>query len=357
MHMIARLSRSVCLLAAMTMATACTGELEPAGRAPAQTTKESSPDSSRFVSPDGDDSWPGTQAQPWQTLGRAFPALYSGQVLYVRGGEYREELVKLRLHEGTPDRPIKVRNFPGERAVVRGLVWLRQPMYWKIRGLNVTWDPTTKPPPRAMVKVTGGVGWTWKKSEIWGSRGYANMLVVGAGEDEPAKWSILRNCIHDIRPPKGSRGSNLNITKMRAAGPGQVNRNIIFGDAGQRNVALGSVDDGATDLAITNNTIYGGKVAASFAGNSHGVHITRNILGGASSGILISWHSPEGYDNLVRQNLGIQPTRFLRPDAEPEIEGPGNVLAESVTFPDVSSCYGFHTEAGAALPYGRYAVG
>lgn len=351
------LPRLVCLLLLMLSAlSACTQDNGPV-HTPPQVTTEPIVDSVRYVSPTGDDSWAGTKAQPWRTLARALPALYAGQVLYVRGGRYREQLTKLTLHEGTPDKPIVVTNFPGERPVVRGLVWLRQPTYWKIHGLNVTWDPAIQPPPRSMVKVTGGVGWTWRNSEIWGSRGAANMLVVGYGAKEPAHWSIFQNCIHDLRPPNGAtRSSNLAIGDMVAAGPGHLKRNLIFNDVGQQNVALGSAAGGPTDVTIQYNTIYGGDVAASFAGDTTGVHIERNILGGVSSGVLIRWHSPLGSDNVVRQNLGVQADRFFRPSAEPVI-GPGNILVDDVAFPDVSTCGGFRSNAAAAVPYGRYAVG
>lgn len=323
-----------------------------------QVTREAQADSVRYVSPTGEDSWPGTQTQPWRTLARALPALYAGQLLYVRGGSYPEQLVKLNLHQGTPDQRIVVTNFPGERPVVRGLVWMRQPSYWTIHGLNVTSDPTIQPPPRSMVKLTGGVGWRWQNSEIWGSRGAANMAVVGFGAAEPAHWSIYNNCIHDLRPPKESqRSSNLAIGDMGAAGPGSVKRNLIFNEVGQQNVALGSAAGGPHDVTIKYNTIYGGDVAASFAGDTTGVRIARNILGGVSSGVLVRWNSPRRSDNIVRQNLGVQATQFFRPDVEPVISGPGNVLVDDITFPDASRCQGFHSQADATVPYGRYAVG
>ena len=353
----AGLPRLVGSLLILASALAACTEDSPAA-APSQATAEPvDTDSARYVSPTGSDSWPGTQSQPWRTLARALPAIYAGEVLYVRGGSYSEQLTKLNLHQGSPNNGIVVTNFPGERPVVRGLIRLRRPSYWTIHGLNVTSDPTIQPPPLAVVKIIGGVGWTWRSSEIWGSRGAANMLVVGYGSAEPANWSIFKNCIHDLRPPEGAqRSSNLKIGDTDLAGPGSVKRNVIFNDAGQQNVALGSATGGPHGVRIKYNTIYGGDASASFAGDTSDVLISRNILGGVSSAVLVRWHALPGSVNIVRQNLGVQAPRFFRPDVEPLIGGAGNILLDDVTFSDVTSCRGFHSDSAAALPYGRYAV-
>ena len=157
-----------------------------------------SPAQARYVSVHGDDSGPGTKQRPWRTLSQSLPKLFAGQVLYVHGGVYREVLTQLNLHDGREGRPIAVTNVPGERAVLKGAVWLRRPDHWSINGLNVTWDRGLPNPPRFMVKVTGGVGWEWNNSEIWGSRGSANMFVSGFGKSEPSGWSLTGDCFHGL---------------------------------------------------------------------------------------------------------------------------------------------------------------
>jgi hypothetical protein len=357
--MSAALPRLVCAVVALLCGlTACTAHDQTPRNAPTSSVVEQS--SIRYVSPSGKNSWPGTETKPWRTLGRALPALYAGQELLIRGGTYREQLSKLNLHQGTAIDRIVVRNYPGERVVVRGLVWMRQPSYWTIRGLNVTWDPNIRPVPRAMVKVTGGVHWIWRDSEIWGSHAASNMLIAGYGADEPAHWSVFGNCIHGLQPPaSATRNSNLVIGDMGPAGPGWIKRNLIFNDVGQQNLALGTAAGGPTDVNVKFNTIYGGDVAISFAGDTSGVHVSRNILGGVSSDVLIRWHSPSGVDDLVHQNLAVQAPRFFRWNVSKylTIDGPGNLLSEDIVFADISTCHGFRTTAGEAAPYGRYAVG
>lgn len=313
----------------------------------------------RYVSPHGHDNSPGTETRPWRTLSRALPALQPGETLYVRGGTYREELTKLPIHQGTPERRIVVKAYEGERPVVRGLFWLSQPSYWTINGLNVTWDPSIRPAPSHMVKLTGGVGWIWRNSEIWGSRASSNLFIAGYGQQEPADWALEKNCIHDVRPPKRlNRSSNLWIGGLPdAAGPGRVRRNVLFDAPGLQNVTVGSTAGSRADVQFRYNTVYGGDVAVTLVGDAIGVRMFRNILGGVSSGILIRWNGHPGSVDAISQNLGVDADRFMRPEPQDLMGGPGNVLTDDVKFPNVSQCDGFRTDDAIAIPYGRYGVG
>jgi Protein of unknown function (DUF1565) len=317
------------------------------------------PSTIRYVSPTGRDTWPGSRKKPWRTLGRALPALLPGQTLYVRGGEYRETLVKLHVHVGSPTSRINVLPYPGERPVVRGVLWLQRPSYWTITGLNVTWDASLQPAPLHMVKVTGGVGWVWRDSEIWGSRASTNLLVSGYGAREPRNWLLTDNCIHDVRPPSHvQRSSNLTIGAMKAAGPGRVTRNLVVNAPGPQNVAFGSPRGGGPSRVLFDyNTVYGGSYAVALTGDTNAVTVQRNIFGGVTSGLLIRWNSSQGAKDVVRQNFGMQARRFMRPAAEDAIGGPGNVLHPGFTFSDKTTCKGFSTTAASALPYGRDGVG
>lgn len=69
------------------------------------------------VGPGGSDSGPGTSAQPWRTLQRAFDRLRPGQRALVRSGTYEQDLVMRRA--GTARAPITVVAAPGARVVLR----------------------------------------------------------------------------------------------------------------------------------------------------------------------------------------------------------------------------------------------
>ena len=45
-----------------------------------------------YVSPDGDDSAPGTADQPWATIAQANARLQPGDVVVLQAGEYRETI-------------------------------------------------------------------------------------------------------------------------------------------------------------------------------------------------------------------------------------------------------------------------
>src|SRR5215217_1925250 len=70
-----------------------------------------------YVSPEGSDANPGTLAQPWATIQKALDSLMPGEIALVRAGTYSQNLLMSR--SGTAIAPITVRNYPGERPVLR----------------------------------------------------------------------------------------------------------------------------------------------------------------------------------------------------------------------------------------------
>lgn len=358
-----RVVRTCTVLAVAAMALlACTNDTEPT----VDTTRSVDhvtprPEMVRYVAPDGRDKGPGTKQRPWRTLSRALQAVWRGQVLYVRGGVYQEQLTHLSLHRGTSSRPIVVRNFPGERPTIQGNISLTRPLHWQFSGINVTADASLRRTPPALVRVIGGIGWSWSNSEISGSMGGTNVLVVGKGDHEPASWSLTHNCIHDVNTAaRVTRASNLALADMKAAGPGEVTRNLFFGDRSEYQVAIGSTEGGGpSGLALTYNTIVGGQVPILLAGDTSRVRIERNLLAGGVSDVLIRWNGTGGAtDNEVLQNLGTGDSKvFLRPAAESAVGGVGNVVVPSLSFAGGEDCDGFQAADGMALPYGRDGIG
>lgn len=76
------------------------------------------PAPARFVAPNGNDANAGTEAAPWKTVQAAVDKLQPGETLVLRAGIYHERVtVKAR---GTADKPITLRSYPGEVAILDG---------------------------------------------------------------------------------------------------------------------------------------------------------------------------------------------------------------------------------------------
>lgn len=68
--------------------------------------------------PQASDEGPGTAVRPWKTLAKAAEKAGPGDVVFIRGGIYRERV--LARTSGTADAPIRFEAAPGERVVVTG---------------------------------------------------------------------------------------------------------------------------------------------------------------------------------------------------------------------------------------------
>ncbi len=75
-------------------------------------------DSAYFISPDGNDGNPGSQALPWQTIQHAADSLGPGETAWIRAGTYQESVILTR--SGAPDAPITFAAYPGETVILDG---------------------------------------------------------------------------------------------------------------------------------------------------------------------------------------------------------------------------------------------
>ncbi len=72
-----------------------------------------------FVNPViGNNARNGSEKQPWKTIQHALPHLQPGDTLYLRGGTYFENIYCAVA--GLPDKPITIRSYPGEQAILNG---------------------------------------------------------------------------------------------------------------------------------------------------------------------------------------------------------------------------------------------
>jgi hypothetical protein len=74
-----------------------------------------------YVSPNGNDAWPGTITQPWKTWQKAFSTAQAGDLVYFRGGVYPCATDAGGIsgsNNGTANNWIKFFNYPGEKPIL-----------------------------------------------------------------------------------------------------------------------------------------------------------------------------------------------------------------------------------------------
>ncbi len=307
-----------------------------------------------YVATNGNDGNPGTAIQPFRTIGRAMQALGPGSTLYVRGGTYTENIKNPAIKAGTASARVVVKAQPGERPVLQGLLWLNGASYWTIDGLNVTWGSGNSSGDH-MVKMTGGTGWVLQNSELWGARSYAALFVGG----EPSNWYVVNNCIHDTAPSNSTnQDHNIYVNSGLGAGPGYIERNLLFNAPNGRNIKLGgsgtSSSEGSANVTIRSNTLYGSSQSISMSGGTRNTLIEWNLIVRASSGALIRAYELSGGNNVARNNLGFDATVLLRTDGSAGlIDGGGNVFPRDPKL-NAISCGALVPSDATASAYGRW---
>jgi hypothetical protein len=282
----------------------------------------------RYVSPSGSDDAAGTEDQPWRTLQHALSTIEAGDTLYVMGGTYEED-VQVTPHEGTPDQPVQVFAYPGERPVVEGLLWLNDASYWHLDGINVTWS-SRNGSDHHMVKLHGGTGWRFSNAELWGARSFAALL-IGDGAEE---FLVDHNFIHDTYPSNDNNQDHLIYVDNGHDGSGTIEHNVLARSANGRGVKLGpgDLDDSGTDnIVVRFNTFFDNRGPSNIqlSGSSSDNEIYGNLLYRSASGTAnITAYELSGHDNVVRDNLGWRSDRVVEWDGDGFVDGGRNIHAD-----------------------------
>jgi hypothetical protein len=258
----------------------------------------------RYVATNGSDSNPGTQAAPFRTLAKALPTLRAGDTLYVRGGTYRERLKNPSIKAGTSSARITVANFPGERPVVSGLLWLKGASHWTLNGINVTWS-TSNTSSEHMVKLTDGTGWRMANAEVWGARSFAGILVAGS----PSNWTLDRLYVHDTYATNNANQDHL-IYVNTGMGGGTIENSVLAGSKNGRAVKVGPPSagtNGVGNVTIRYNTMFDnrGPSNVQLSYGAAGNKIYRNIMvGSGSNKENITAYNLNGSGNYAQDNIG-----------------------------------------------------
>jgi O-antigen/teichoic acid export membrane protein len=332
------------LLIAALLLTACNSSSQDRERAARAPDPASTIRRTFYVAPGGSDSGPGSRARPFGTLAHGLQRLRYGQRLYVRGGTYTER-IKVKAAPGRRHARVRVTNYPGERPLLRGQLWIGNPSYWTIRGLDVTWADDN--PDEPLVRIYGGTGWRLTRAEIWGSRSTSGLQVDDGPRDNLGRWVVKGNCIHDTHATDGvNQDHNVYVADMSASPrpDGLISRNILFNAENGRGIKLGpgGTTGGAVNVDVRFNTIYNSSQNVSLSRDTSQVTIERNILVKARESNITAFRL-YGSGNVARQNVGYAAPHFLARTGTPGslVDGGGNLRSRHLRF-DSIGCSGFH---------------
>jgi PST family polysaccharide transporter len=332
------------LLVAVVLLAGCGDGAEAPRRVAAPTDAAQHVRRTFYVAPGGSDAGPGTRERPFGTIAHALRRLRYGQHLWVRGGTY-DERVKLVAAPARKHARVQVSNFPGERPVLRGQLWIGDPSYWTIRGLNVQWAAGN--PDEPLVRIYGGTGWRLTRSEIWGSHSTSGLQVDDGPRNNLGRWLVKGNCVHDTYSTDGiNQDHDVYVGDMSASPSphGVISHNVLFNAENGRGIKLGpgGTDGGAVNVTVRFNTIYNSSQNVSLSRDTTRVVLERNILVKARESNITAFKL-HGSANIARENIGGGAPSFLARTGTPGslLDGGGNLRPESVRF-DAIGCSGFH---------------
>jgi parallel beta-helix repeat protein len=260
----------------------------------------------RYVSSTGSDSAPGTRARPWRTIQKAADALRPGGTALVRGGVYRENVAV--TSSGTRTRPITIRNYPGERVVVRPAISqpryplkIKNAAYVRVQGLAIQ-DAST--PNTVNVYVMGSThDVELSYCEVSGAAHGSGVFV----DERTRGVHLLGNYVHD-NDERGRQHHGIYFEGSR----GLIANNVAFGhDHGFGIQIRTDATSGPADVIVTNNTVSGNELGGIVVEHTASrVTIVNNVVafnGGTGIRGYFSEEDhaddPAGGDNVVHHNL------------------------------------------------------
>lgn len=196
----------------------------------------------------GNDAAVGSSTDPWRTIGASLPRLLAGDVLEVRAGTYREELVfDLTANAQSP---IVIRAVAGATVVIDG-------------GGTLPADPE-----QALVVVAGSHT-TFQGFEVKGSNGQG---VLVNGEANAVVGCKVHHNAH--------RGIFLTTGRSAAARDNVVYQNGLANEKAHT-LSTGEAGIGvfqADQAVVSGNTVYNNHVAGVVISESSGALVERNTL-------------------------------------------------------------------------------
>ncbi len=213
------------------------------------------------VSNQGDDNAPGNEAQPWKTLSKAASMAGAGDIVLVRGGTYKQQLVP--LNSGAPGSPVVFSAYPGEKVILEG------------SGLNLTRNIEPGSPFSGVIHVNGInhvwiVGFTVQNAAEMGIMAYnctdiviQDNYVSQSASSGVAVWKSTQVLVdnNEIYKANKSKGQE-NLSIGEDTNDFEVRYNHVHHSASTGNGGEGlSLKDGSSNGRIHHNHVHDIKPA------------------------------------------------------------------------------------------------
>jgi len=288
------------------------------------------PANAKYLATTGSDADSGSQDAPYRTFSHALRQVRAGETLMVRDGMYVEQAIMSgsdTLAKGTPDARITVMAFPGENPVLKGILHLSSADYWTFDNIDVTWDENFTDSSQHMYRLYRGVGFEVKKSEIWGARSFAAMLINGDGV---SNYRIHHNYIHDTAPSNDI--SQDHLMYVSDGTNGVIEHNLMVGSPNGRAVKLGNPNPGEGvpgGVILRYNTMVGnGSANTAVSYDAYNNRIYGNIMVTAGDSYYsVGTYHLAGTGNIVSENVAWDSEGNLKPDPLLQ-DGGGNLMAD-----------------------------
>jgi parallel beta-helix repeat protein len=275
-----------------------------------------------YVATNGDDkSGDGAQGKPWRSTQFGMNQLQPGDCLYIRGGEYHENMLTF-AHSGKPDAYITVAGYPGEQAKVinsggmavfnldAGSPWtpkrLKEEAYLVIRDLSVDMVNGNQ-----AFRINGPMLLPEYSNDVVKSRGIrhdiwiVNNDIMGGG---PAEGGVGAGYgAHDIVISNNRVHTKSGMNSFLYSDGTIIEWNTVYDTSADQDDA-GAIKSMAPGVIIRYNKVYGNKrnplsKKGGWAPDSEGGSQWRFLQG--ISGIYLDWAkvTPEGGNNYYPEPL------------------------------------------------------
>jgi hypothetical protein len=252
----------------------------------------------RYAAPSGSDSGPGTRTEPFASAQHLADSLGSGDVGCLMNGVYAQPILALR-HGGTAAHRTVLRSAPGQRALIRGQVWVAAGAdHVTVAHLdNDGTQSTPRPSP-----VVNGDDSLFYDLDVSSQNGVC--FYIGDPQWGTAHHTVLqRNRIHDCGKPGLNKRHGIYLSHGIDT---VIEQNWIYNNP-DRGIQLYPYSQGAV---IRGNVIDGNGEGVDFSGD-YGWASSGNVVEGNLITNSRRWHdveswypdgNPIGTGNVVRDN-------------------------------------------------------